>query len=99
MENNKPRFHGLTMRDGVTIFVIVLSFAGAFVANRTHVQDELSYVTQRIEVGERKQHALEGRVREVEIYKAGSQERIDHLSEQIALVNQKLDRVLERLRR
>ena len=44
MENGKPKFHGLTMRDGVTLLVILLSFLAAFIANRTHVNDELGYV-------------------------------------------------------
>ena len=98
-ENSKLTFHGLTMRDGIMLIIFVLSFAAAFIANRTHVKDQLGYVTQRIEIAEKHIYTMEVRVREIEIYKAGSQQQIQHLSEQIALANQKLDRVLEKLRR
>ena len=99
IENSKLTFHGLTMRDGIMITVFVLGFTAAFIANRTHVKDELGYATRRIEVAEKHIYTMEVRVREIEIYKAGSQQQIHHLSEQIALANQKLDRVLEKLRR
>ena len=99
MENSRPNFHGLTMRDGIMVLVLVVSFSTAFIANRTHVNDELIYVTKRIEGGESNHHSMELRVRNVELYNAGSQQQIQHLSEQIAMANQKLDRVLERLSR
>ena len=99
MEINNRKLHGLSARDGIMFFVLVISFVAAFIANRTHVNDELSYVTERIESGETKHRLIELRLRDVELYKAGSQQQIQHLSEQIAKANHKLDRVLERLRR
>ena len=99
MENGKSRFHGLTTRDGIMLFLIVVSFVTAFITNRTHVNDELGYVARRITVGEQKLSSLGVRVREIELYQAGSQQQIKHLSEQIAMANMKLDRVLEQLRK
>ena len=81
------------------LVALVLTFVTAFIANRTHVNDELVYVTGRIQGGEEEHRLMELRVRAVELYKAGSQQQIKHMSEQLDLVDQKLDRVLERLSR
>ena len=81
------------------IALLIMTSLVAFITNRTHVNDELGYVTERIENGENEHRLMELRVREIEFYKAESQTQIEYLSEQIDLVNQKLDRVLDRLAR